>query len=149
MTFKKITENILNDFADALRIELRRYNSTGEAINSLEVKGNELLGAEHIYYLVHGRGPGKFPPVNNIRDWVRNKLGVEDAEVNSIAYLIGKKISEEGTEIYKDKSKGIDIDYMIELMEQKIREAIAKEMAMMDVDKIDDFVKTNLSTFGA
>jgi len=63
--------------------------------------------------LEHGRRPGKFPPVTNIRDWVRSKLGIEENKVNSIAYLIGRKIANDGTEVYKDISKGIELDKLV------------------------------------
>lgn len=48
-----------------------------------------------------GRGPGKAPPVDVLQRWVhlnRRKLGVKDEDVNSVAFLIGRKIAERGTE---------------------------------------------------
>ena len=56
-----------------------------------------------------GRKPGKQPPINKIKEWLtypnpRAKLGLEGvsnvniAEVNSLAFLIARKIGKKGTE---------------------------------------------------
>ena len=56
-----------------------------------------------------GRKPGKQPPINKIKEWLtypnpRAKLGLEGvsnvniAEVNSLAFLIARKIGDKGTE---------------------------------------------------
>lgn len=44
--------------------------------------------------LEYGGGGGEFPPVDELRKWVRRKIGPED--VDSTTYLIGRKIEEEG-----------------------------------------------------
>ena len=81
-------------------------NASGRLAESIryEVADNILrvYAEDYIYYLQYGRKPGKFPPVNVIREWVQTKLGITDEkERNSIAYLIGRKIANEGTLIYK------------------------------------------------
>lgn len=38
-----------------------------------------------------------FPPVQALEDWVRQKLGVQGAEVRRVAYLVARKISKTGT----------------------------------------------------
>jgi hypothetical protein len=103
-------------------------DDSGAAIDSLEVQGNKLLGNDYIYFLDQGRGPGKFPPVTNIRDWVRRKLGVEDKEVNGISYVIGRKISREGTSIFNNKSKGIELDNLIDEMLQELYDELPEAM---------------------
>lgn len=73
-------ESFTNDFLELVKVKIieqmqnKRLFATGEAANSLEVSGNELLGSDYIYYLNEGRGPGKFPPVANILEWVRKEL---------------------------------------------------------------------------
>jgi len=44
--------------------------------------------------LEYGGEPGTFPPVDELRKWVDRKLPVED--VDSVAYLIGREIEENG-----------------------------------------------------
>lgn len=90
-------------------------DNTGAASASLEVKDNELLGYDYIYFIDKGRRPGRFPPVNIIRDWVRSKLGIsEERENNSVAFLVGRKIANEGTNIYQNQSRGIELDRLVE-----------------------------------
>lgn len=48
--------------------------------------------------LEYGGDPSNFPPVNELRKWVSRSLAVEDDEVDKVAYLIGRKIKEEGIE---------------------------------------------------
>ena len=115
MPYEQLTARILNSLRDRIKETLAAKNldNTGEAGMSLEVRGAELWGAEYLYYLDHGRGPGKFPPVDNIIAWVRSKLGIEDSEAKQVAFLVGRKISKEGTGIWRNKAKGIQLDELI------------------------------------
>ena len=64
-----------------------------EGIYNVVVKG-----PEEVKFIENGRGPGKFPPVNVMQDWVKRKLGeTELPRVKTLAFLIGRKISIEGT----------------------------------------------------
>lgn len=140
MTKEELTANKL----EALKVKIseaiisKGLNNSGDAIASLEVEDNKLFGNDYIFYLDKGRGPGKFPPVQNIRDWVRSKLGISDEkEINSVAFLVGRKISETGTEIFKDNSKGIELDKMID----ETLEEIYKELPEVLFLEINTFLK--------
>lgn len=57
------------------------------------------------YYVENGRGPGKFPPVSKILDWIRIKPVIPYSDSRGrlpteeqLAFLISRKISEQGTE---------------------------------------------------
>ena len=132
MKFNKTTEKHLNLLKQEIDAVLTRKNidNTQSAANSLEVVGNKLIGNSYIYYLDQGRGPGKFPPVNNIRDWVRQKLNIEEAKVNGVAFLVGRKIATEGTAIYNDKSKGIELDNLIDKTINNIIADLPNEVAV-------------------
>lgn len=152
MTVHDIAQGLLSDLSGYIQKEIRdkNLNATGGAYNSLEVKGLDLWGAEHIYYLVHGRKPGKFPPVDNMRQWVRAKLGLtDDSEVNSVAYLVGKKIAEEGTNIYSGKSKGIDMDKAMEVMDEQFINKLSQHFETFDPDNIEEFISLNFKQFSA
>lgn len=56
-------------------------------------------GARHAEYLHFGTRP-HWPPPEPIREWVRKKLAVEASEVNSVAFLISRKIATDGTKAY-------------------------------------------------
>jgi hypothetical protein len=83
----------------------KNLDVTGRASASLKVvkSANKIasVGIDYIEYLNRGRGPGKFPPIDKIKQWV-------DARNLEVApYVIARKIAQEGTEIYKDRTKGI------------------------------------------
>lgn len=112
-------ERVLNEFADRF-IELARgylqengTNASGELSRSLEkiVEIGEssfsvkISLAEYWTYVEHGRGPGKFPPPPAIRRWIDVKpvQAYPDSRgrtptVDQLAFLIGRKIAEEGTD---------------------------------------------------
>jgi hypothetical protein len=69
------TKNLIDEFkVDLINmlINERGLKSDSNTIKSLEVVVNEsskyvgLLGVEYIYYVIHGRGPGRFPPPDPI-----------------------------------------------------------------------------------
>lgn len=60
--------------------------------------------ADYWKYVEEGRGSGKFPPPDQIKDWIRFKHIVPTAKssqkipsTNQLAYMISRKISEKGT----------------------------------------------------
>ena len=61
----------------------------------------DIGGVDYVRYLEHGRGEGKHPPPDKIKQWIRDKgLDVQfqkEYELNSFAYLIGRKIAQEGS----------------------------------------------------
>jgi len=96
-------------------------NNSGEAAKSLKVVNNganySSVGADYIEILDTGRGKGKYAPVNSIQEWVKSKLGITDEkEIKSVAFVINRKIKNEGTEIFKDNTKGLEIDLKIKEM---------------------------------
>lgn len=57
---------------------------------------------DYIYYIEKGRKPGKRPPTKAIEQWITDKgLILRNISKKSLAYLIAKKIGEEGTTAYK------------------------------------------------
>lgn len=62
---------------------------------------------------VVGRGSGKFPPVAPIREWVQEVIGEKDPQkIKRIAFLVGRKIAQEGTDRFRSKSNyaGLNVD---------------------------------------
>lgn len=92
-------------------------------------------------YVEEGRGPGKFPPLDKIEEWIRIKpvAPYPDSQGRvpsnkQLAFLIGRKIAEEGTEGRHLLDNAIEStqDWM-EIIEQ----AISKDIEM----EIDEFLK--------
>lgn len=132
MSFETLTHKHLNN----LKVEIqsvmaaKNLDNTGEASQSLEVSGNKLTGNDYIFYLDTGRAPGKFPPVQNIRDWVRLKLGISGRDLNSVSFLIGRKLANEGSGIYRNKAKGIQLDLLVDKMLDDLLKELPNEAAV-------------------
>jgi len=72
-----------------------------------------------------GRGKGGFPPVAAIEQWIKDKgIPLRDlgsgrfatktsTKIKQVAYLIGRKIAEKGTDIHLRKRQPIDLDVIV------------------------------------
>lgn len=105
---KAVFISALNKYIEAL---INRYDelgmrASGDWADSLEATvdglNGKILGLPYTEQLVNGRPPGRFPPPSNIQEWVQQKLGItDDREIKSVAYLVGRKIAESGTNIFE------------------------------------------------
>lgn len=109
----------LNHFADYF-IETARQNLSNNGSNAsynlfdsfekiVEV-GEDYFSvkislADYFTFVENGRGPGKFPPVSKIQEWISVKPitpypgnNGKIPSVDQLTFLIGRKISEEGTD---------------------------------------------------
>lgn len=107
------TYKCLNDFINELT---REYESRfpGHTIEC-EITGDDdnlavhVTGPEEYYYIVHGRGPGKQPPVGSLDKWIEKNIGEKELpRVRSLAFLIGRKIANEGTKGHPEFLKYYD-----------------------------------------
>ena len=116
MPFNELTQKHLNNLKNKIIqiMDSKDMNDTGGTKASLEIRGNELLGNEPIYYLDQGRRPGGYPPPDIMLKWVESKLKLQDTEAKQVAFLISRKIAEDGSIIYNDKSQGLQLDDLIE-----------------------------------
>lgn len=76
--------------------------------------GGSLLGPDYFTYQKTGRGPGKFPPIENIIQWIKDKKTFQMTDergpgLKGLAFAIAKKIAKKGTDIYMRKRPGVDI----------------------------------------
>lgn len=81
--------------------DAKGMRASGNFANSLEVKlkdkGAELWGPNYSEQLEKGRDAGKFPPINAIEQWIKDKnIQFEKITISSLAFLIARKISREG-----------------------------------------------------
>ncbi len=80
-------------------------------IESTQIEG-KLYGPDWFQYMIYGRGPGKQPPPDRMLSWVQNNpqlFSGSDISEKSLAFLIGRKIGREGTDIFQGKKKGVDL----------------------------------------
>lgn len=144
MEFKHLQE-VLAEYAKEIEerykqnLEDSGRKATGNLITSVTTKvvvdGNELAIdldlADYWKYVENGRSAGRFPPVNKILEWIRIKpvLPHPDARGNlpteeQLAFLIGRKIAEEGFEGSNDLSDTLEeVDY-----EKRIIQALDEDI---------------------
>lgn len=140
---------VLNDYGNAV-VELYQRNliqsdaiASEQLLNSVEfnlvtgMKSYEvtLTLVDYWKYVEFGTKP-HFPPVNKLREWVRvkpviprpNKLGKVPTE-NQLAYLIGRKIADEGTKGRFDLTNAVQ--EANRQFARKLEEAIAQDLQDM------------------
>lgn len=119
---------------------------TGELYDSIrfEVQVNgenvslDILMEDYATFVDKGRRPGKQPPVDAIRSWVRSKgittrdnsIGTNSADIERTAYVIGRSIGEKGTE-GKNFIPEIDEQQIVRRLEQRLEEVVGEEMKKM------------------
>ena len=87
----------------------------------------------------NGRGPGKFPPPDKILEWIRIKPIIPDDRggrlptEQQLAFLIGRKIAEQGIEPGNQLHNAMDDIYP--QFEERIDEAIA-----LDINEAIDII---------
>lgn len=98
------TEEVLRKYAPILAQEYSKdANLSGVVTFKIDNLQIELDLPSYWEYIENGRGPGKFPPINKIEDWIRKKHIVPKAKngitptSNQLAFLIGRKIADKGT----------------------------------------------------
>lgn len=134
-------------FNDSIRDALNSKNisNTGEAARSLLVNyGADFVQSVGIFYLEFldtGRGSGKFPPREPIEKWVQSKLGISssDSQFNGIVYVIQRKIARLGTEIFRNNSKGIELNKKIVTLRQNLNDAVKDSVRLRIKQRLDKF----------
>lgn len=91
----------------------KSINASYKLLNSVETvvrrNDDEFVVTIHLedywYYVENGRGPGKFPPIDKILEWIRIKPVIPYTDSRGrlpteeqLAFLIARKIAEQGTE---------------------------------------------------
>lgn len=137
-TGAKLVRDIQDEF------DSKGLNFTQEARNSLSFNATEkrlqIDGLMRIIVLNAGRKPGTFPPVEPIREWVRGKLNVDASEVNSVAFMIARKISQSGTDILTDKAKGLELDLLVDKLITQMHNEFSSQMNVAIGTEISNFM---------
>lgn len=137
-----LVEAILKNFAEETiaGIQSRIPNVTGASAQSLgyRIEGTTLTIFSSMKYftvLETGRKPGKRPPISVIEQWIRDKpLALDGTSAKSLAFLISRKIGEEGSLLYRQGGKSGVISKSIN--DQVIKEKLTDVLT----DKFRDFV---------
>lgn len=115
---------IAQQFADAYKQQLEAdgKRASGNLQNSIRAVvdyNGTILSiivdvADYWRYVEYGRKPGKFPPVDKIREWIRIKPVLPTADSkgrlpseNTLAFLIARKIATKGIPATHSMSKAV------------------------------------------
>lgn len=120
-------EKLYNTYLERLRLKLiNKYEelglrASGKYQDELEpqVKGNVLTmwGSYHSIFMESGRGSGGFPPRQVIEDWIETKDGLPPIfkeKKKQFAYIIARKIAEEGIKVPNEHNRGRVVSEVIE-----------------------------------
>jgi hypothetical protein len=114
LEMKDILLQFLNEVSKEIKAEQTRQGrvASGKTAQSLEPEATDrigiLYGSISANVLETGRKPGRGPHSSIIRQWIEDKglfSGESESKKNSIAYLITRKIKEEGTQLYRQGGK--------------------------------------------
>lgn len=113
---RKALDVIGQDFIKELTYQIIKHDkvASGRLLNSLDYQIIETLEgflleinySPYLIFIDQGRKPGKFPPPDVIKQWIRDRNITPDKMTeDQLAFLIGRKIANEGikpTHILRD-----------------------------------------------
>lgn len=146
-----LTQAILKNFAEETikGIRERIPNVTGEMAASLgyriDAKGLTIFSSKKYFTVLEtGRKPGKRPPIDVIEAWVRAKPIASDISPRSLAFLIARKIGEEGSLLYRQGGKSGVIseeingkvikEKLIDVLSESFRDYVINEFIRKSLD---------------
>jgi hypothetical protein len=130
-----LTQAILKNFAEDViaGIRSRIPNVTGQSSQSLgyriDASGLTIYSSmKYFTVLETGRKPGKRPPVSVIEQWIKEKPIASDISTKSLAFLIARKIGEEGSLLYRQGGKsGVISDSINEkVIQEKLIDSLSE-----------------------
>lgn len=143
----EIVKQEFENFNESIKETLQQkgINATKEAFNSLRVETNEnnvkSLGVFYLEFLDTGRAGGKKPPYEKILQWLVVKTGLDESELKGLAFYVQNKIANEGTEIFKNNSKGIELTKKKEIVRENLSISLKKEIKEQLIQRLDKFKK--------
>ena len=147
MLISEIISQYLNAIVEGIKQDAAAKNQKIPA-NSFRVEVEDdhgtLTAASHFKYLVQGRGPGKFPPPDKMLEFVQNNPQVYwDAQrvfanitEQGLAFIIGRRIAREGTDIFTGKKQGINLQGAIEAPKEDFLKMLAYYKTLDIVNRI-------------
>ena len=94
----------------------------------IELPDDEFDASTGNLYIDQGRQPGKFPPSGVIEKWMIAKGITPQYTMKKSAYLIGRKIKEQGIKPGKNYINEIRYELQSSIYEDMIREAVKKDI---------------------
>lgn len=137
MNYTKSISKLLTEIKKAYIAdqEAKGIRSSGASAKSLRTKANPtsgtLTGSAYFYQQMHGRRPGKFPPISEILEWIKIK-GItprdSSTSIKSLAFLFARKIAQSGTDIYQKKRPALDPGEKVQTLVAAFSREIGKDL---------------------
>jgi hypothetical protein len=132
------TKAVLSEQFELLKADLikaydqKGMRSSGKWADGLEVIAAEntvsIIGEEYSQQLETGRKAGQFPPIESIKRWIVDKgvftAVLKEISINSLAFLIARKIANEGWK--RERFGGVDL----------ISEIVTDERIQLIIDEV-------------
>lgn len=146
-----LVQAILKQFAEETiaGIKSRIPNVTGESAASLgykiDAEGLTIFSTKKYFTVLEtGRKPGKRPPIDVIEKWIKDKPIASDINPRSLAFLIARKIGEEGSLLYRQGGKSGVIsesindkaikEGLIDVLDEKFKDYVINEFVRKSLD---------------
>lgn len=109
----------------------KKIKASGKSAGSMDIQelktGGQLVGDDYFQQQIVGRKPGKFPPIKPIMDWIDQKgLSLTGITKKGLAFVIARKISEKGTDIFRKKRPGLDINSIVNDVRSQLVDQLIK-----------------------
>lgn len=159
--FETITEKVLNDYLETVKQEIflsqnqLGITASGFSENNTRItsglSGRAFLSAPR--YLTTnfdrvGRRAGGFAPIQPIKDWIAVKgIQLRDQKTGRFmsrdqgAFLIARKIGQQGTDIYSGKRPGIPIKRILKEQLPTAGRQLAKAYANEMINEVNKAIK--------
>lgn len=122
---KNVIDDIIKDQAQ------KGIRASGDSANSLRAKSDtdsgQIYGSGYFRYQEQGRRPGAFPPLQSIQDWIVIKgIQPDGISIESLAFLIARKIAKNGTDIFEGKRPGLKLSEIVEKRRDQLKSDLLK-----------------------
>ena len=146
--FQSITAFLIRVAKDMIREQSAQgIRNTGRSARSVQIFPDriEAIGYWTFLFSGQGTGPGKFPNFGRLLRWVKARAfrwkrpSGKIMSPESMAFLAGRKIQQEGTEIFKRPQEGVNLDQIIDRHDDQLTEDLGEEITqkfVQDLNKI-------------
>lgn len=136
MTVQAAIKILVKKVAGAYKRDLVRFKASGRTAKEITTETDKLSGQvlapSHIYTLMFGRKPGKFPPISAILQWIRDKRikpNNPKTTDRQLAYVFARSIALRGNRVYQGKVDPLNVDEQIEKYVKEFQQSVGKQVA--------------------
>lgn len=111
--------------------QAKHIRASGKSAQSLKIEevrnGGQLIGSDYFQQQITGRKPGKFPPIKPILQWIDDKgLSLDKITKKGLAFIIARKIAEKGTDIFRKKRSGLEVNEIVNQSLPSLKDQLIK-----------------------